>query len=223
MGGSLSLFRRRKEQYISTDREPDSEEYEEIEYEPISVKEILIEMKDISELIVDLAYSAIVLDSKDISEEVHDMETRMATLQYHARLQAMMAARTADDAEQLAGILQVASAANRIASAAADIAALTGSTKDLKTTVPRLLRDADETLSRLRISEGSAANGATIGEANIETETGNRIIAVRRKSTWIYGPGRRFVLKTGDTLICRGREDGVEHLKSWLDGKEASL
>lgn len=223
MGGSLSLFKRRKEQYVSTDREPDADEHEEIEYEPVSVKDLLTEMKDISELIVDLAYSAIVLDNKEISEEVHDLEARMATLQYHTRLQAMMASRTRDDAEQLAGILQVAAAANRIASAAADIAALTESSKDLKASVPRLLKEADESLTRLRISDDSNAVGTAIGDAGIETETGNRVIAVRRNRTWIYGPGRKFVLKAGDTLICRGRAGGAERLKAWLSGKEAEL
>ena len=34
------------------------EELEEVEYEPRSIKDILIEMKNISELIVDLAYSS---------------------------------------------------------------------------------------------------------------------------------------------------------------------
>lgn len=219
----MRLFRRRKADYLSSDYEPDAEDHEEIEYEPVSVKELLTEMKDISELIVDLAYSAAVLDSKEIAEEVEDLESRMETLNYHIRLQAMMAARTSEDAEQLAGILQVASAAEKIADAAGDIAKLTDSEATLRRFLPHLLQDADEKLSRFTVKEGSKAVGMTLGDASIETETGNRVIAVRRRKHWIYGPGRRFQFAAGDLLIVRGREDGAEDLGRWLAGEEDEL
>ena len=73
-------------------------EFEEIEYEPKSVKELLTEMKDVSELIVDLAYSAVLFDSKEIGDEVSHLEAKMDTLQYHIRLASMLAARTVDEA-----------------------------------------------------------------------------------------------------------------------------
>ena len=40
-----------------------NEEFSEIEYEPTPVKDLLTEMKDISELIIDLAYSAVLFNS----------------------------------------------------------------------------------------------------------------------------------------------------------------
>ncbi|MCK4818456.1 potassium transporter TrkA, partial [bacterium] len=49
-------------------------EFEEIEYKPTSVKELLTEMKDTSELIVDLAYSALKFDSEDMAQEVRELE-----------------------------------------------------------------------------------------------------------------------------------------------------
>ncbi|RLF78739.1 potassium channel protein, partial [Thermococci archaeon] len=53
------------------------EEFEEFEYQPKSVKEIFIEMKNIVELMVDLAYTAILFGDKEIAEEVLDLEERM--------------------------------------------------------------------------------------------------------------------------------------------------
>lgn len=219
----MRFFRRRKEHYVSSDREPDVEDHEEIEYEPVSVKDLLVEMKDISELMVDLGYSAAVLDSKEIAEEVEDLEARMETLNYHIRLQAMMAARTSDDAEQLTGILQVAGAAEKIADAAADIAKLTESEATLRRFLPHLLKDADEKLSRFPVAAASKAVGLDLGDASIETKTGNRVIAVRRRKHWIYGPGRRFRLEAGDLLIVRGREDGADQLGRWLAAEEDEL
>ncbi len=85
------------------------------------------------------------------------------------------------------------------------------------------LKEADEELSRTMVSPDSKAVGTTIGEANVETETGNRIIAVRRRKTWIYGPGRRFALQAGDTLIFRGRGEGAKRLRAWAEGREDRL
>ena len=99
-------------------------EFEEIEYEPTSVKDLLTEMKDTSELIVDLAYSAVKFDSEDMAKEVRELEFKMDKLLYQIRLAAMLAARTPKDAEQLSGILQVAAAAENISNAAGDIANL---------------------------------------------------------------------------------------------------
>ena len=45
-----------------------------VEFEPAGVKESLIEMKDLSEQIIDLSYAAIIFDSKDIAEEVDGLE-----------------------------------------------------------------------------------------------------------------------------------------------------
>ncbi|HDM67091.1 MAG TPA: potassium transporter TrkA, partial [Thermoplasmatales archaeon] len=93
------------------------EEFSEIEYEPTSVKELLTEMKNISELIIDLAYSAVLFHNEEIAEEVKYLDVRMDKLNYEIRMMALMATRTKEDAEQLAGILQVAEAAESISNA----------------------------------------------------------------------------------------------------------
>ena len=46
-----------------------------------NVKDILVEMKDTSELMIDLAYSALLTNSQDIADEVEDLEdVRLAPL-----------------------------------------------------------------------------------------------------------------------------------------------
>ena len=66
-------------------RKKKKKEFEEIEYTPTSVKEILTEMKDISELIVDLAYSAVIFDCNDMGQEVEELEIKMDKLLYLRR------------------------------------------------------------------------------------------------------------------------------------------
>jgi uncharacterized protein with PhoU and TrkA domain len=194
------------------------EEFTELEYEPKSVKELLTEMKDISELIIDLAYSAVLFDNSDIAEEVKYLEVRMDKLNYDIRMVAMMAARTKEDAEQLAGILQVAEAAETISNTAGDIVKLLTREKT-GPILPRILKKAEEQIFRIKVSKKSNACNQKIGKLNIEAETGMRIIAIRRGDFWIYNPDAETNIREEDWLITRGTDDGYNDLRKFLHGK----
>ena len=106
--------------------EQDVEEVDEIVDNAISshrnVKDILVEIKDTSELMVDLAYSALLTNSVDIAEEVQKLERQMDDLRYEIEAMLLLSARTPDDAADMSGILHVAVAAENIADSAEDIA-----------------------------------------------------------------------------------------------------
>lgn len=195
------------------------EELEEIEYEPKTVKEILTEMKDISELILDLAYSALVLGNLEIADEVRFLEARMDTLNHRIRLQTMVAARTIDDAEDLVGILQVAASAEKISNAAGDIAGILERIPEIKNYAVTLFKEADEHILTLAIPENSPLHRKTIDGFDIEKETGLRIIAIRREKRWIYGPDDEQTLFSGDMLILRGVEEALPRLRELAEGK----
>lgn len=193
------------------------EEFSELEYEPTPVKELLTEMKDISELIIDLAYSAVLFDNEEIAEEVKYLDVRMDKLNYDIRMMAMMAARTKEDAEQLAGILQVAEAAESISNAAGDIVLML---KDkTRPILPRILSKADEKLFRVKVSSDSKACGQKIGDLRVESETGMRIIAIRRDECWIYNPQSDTSIQADDWLIIRGTDEGYDDLSKFLKGE----
>lgn len=195
------------------------EELEEIEYEPTTVKEILTEMKDISGLILDLAYSALVLGNLEIADEVRYLEARMDTLNHRIRLQTMVAARTIDDAEDLVGILQVASSAETISNAAGDIAGILERIPDIRDYTVTLFKETDERILTLCIPENSPMGGRMIGDFDIEMETGLRIVAIRRGARWIYGPEDDQILLSRDTLILRGVDEGLPRLQQLAEGK----
>ncbi|HJK14408.1 MAG TPA: potassium channel protein, partial [Methanocorpusculum sp.] len=71
--------------------------------QPINLKDVLIEMKDISELMVDLAYSAVLFESNAIADEVIELEERMNDLVYQARITSMMSVRRLEDTEPMSG------------------------------------------------------------------------------------------------------------------------
>ncbi len=194
------------------------EEFSEIEYEPTSVKELLTEMKNISELIIDLAYSAVLFHNEEIAEEVKYLDVRMDKLNYEIRMMAMMATRTKEDAEQLAGILQVAEAAESISNAAGYIIDLLFRERT-GPILPKILKKAEEHIYRIKIFKESKACNQRIGDLRVETETGMRIIAIRRGEYWIYNPDADTILKADDWLIVRGAREGYEELKRFLHGE----
>jgi len=130
----------------------------------------------------------------------------------------MLATRTKEDAEQLAGILQVAEAAETISNVAGDIVNLLSREKT-GPILPKILKKADEQLFRINVLKESKACNQKIGNLKIETETGMRIIAIRRDECWIYNPQSDTIILADDWLIIRGTNEGFQDLSKFLHGK----
>ena len=180
----------------------------EVEYAPRSVKEILVEMKDSSELIVDLAYSAVIFDSPEFAEEVLQLEERLDQLLYQIRIQILMASRTREDAEELIGILQVAKAAEQIGNAAEEIVKLVRGDVEYRSFLPFFMREADETIGTVLIANGSEFAGRTPQELGLESAWGIRIIATKHHRRWRYEVNEEGRLREGDLLVFRGTGEG---------------
>ncbi|MFB6121791.1 MAG: potassium channel family protein [Halobacteriaceae archaeon] len=196
-----------------------SREEVEIEYEPRSVKAVLTEMKNTAELLIDLSYSAVLFERRDLAEEVLELESEMDRLQIHARMALLMAARNPDDAESLAPVLGIVSATAKISDAAGDVAKVVLEEMGLPDEIKHALPEAVETLVRAEVCSASTYAGQTLGDANLETETGVRVIAIRRGGDWLLNPDRDTRVEAGDTLLCRGPERGLVDVYEGLTGE----
>jgi len=181
----------------------------EIKYVPHNLKDLLIATKDTSELMIDLAYSAMIYDDEDIAEEVINLEEKMDTLDYHMKIAAMMSARRVDEAEEMSGVLQVARASENISNAAGDIAKIVLMDMGIPTELKLAMREAEETITRATVSEDSPIAGRTLGDIELDTETGMWIIAIRRNNEWIYNPNHASRIRADDVLFARGHDEGV--------------
>ncbi|WP_227132634.1 potassium channel family protein [Halorubellus salinus] len=151
-----------------------------VEYEPVSVKAVLAEMKDTAELMIDLSYSAVLFGSPAVAEEVLALEDRMDVLQMRARMSLLVAARSPEDAEALAPVLAVVGATEKISDAAGDIAKVVLEEIGLPDALRSVLPEAVETVARTDLVADSRYAGRSLADVNLETETGVRIIAIRR-------------------------------------------
>ncbi len=181
----------------------------ELKYCTRSTKDLLIDMKDTSELMLDLAYSAVIYDDREIAMEVIRLEEKMDTLAYYMRISTMLSARRLDEAEALAGVLQAGAAAENISNAAGDIAKIALLDLGIPLELKLDLREAEETLTRATVSAESPMAGRTLGAIELETETGMWVIAIRRDRNWIYDPDHNTRIRADDVVFARGHDEGV--------------
>jgi uncharacterized protein with PhoU and TrkA domain len=193
---------------------------DDIEYEPVSVKELLAEMKDTAELLIDLSYSSVLFESHDLAREVLALESEMDLLQLQARMSLVMAGRRPTDAEELAPVFGIVGAAEKISDAAGDIAKVVLEDIGLPAALRASLPDAFETLARATLQPESPYAGQTLGEINLETETGVRVLAVRRDEEWLLSPDYETRLQASDVLFCRGTERGIARVYETVTGDE---
>ncbi|MEM2098477.1 MAG: TrkA C-terminal domain-containing protein [Candidatus Bathyarchaeia archaeon] len=197
--------------------------FEKIEYKPIPVRQLLLEMKNLSELMIDLAYSAALFNDKELAEEVLELEKRIDTLAYLLDMEIMIAARDSKDAESLIGVSTVAAATDKISDAAADIAAIVTRNIGIHPIVSAIFEKVEERLMKTTIKENSPIIGKQIIDLKLATSMGVDIIAIRRNKDWIINPAKNERIFHGDTLITRGAPTGLKELKELAEGRLAQL
>jgi uncharacterized protein with PhoU and TrkA domain len=176
---------------------------------PATVKGLLAEIKDNSELMVDLAYAAVFFSDVKLAQEVSRLEERMFDYLHSLRKVSILAARSPEDAEHMAGVIEIAAAVESIADAAEDIARVVSSGLGIVDDLRRDLRHADEVVSRIRAREHAESVGSSLRELMLPVEVGVWVIAVRRGGEWNLDPRADYIVSAGDVLLIKGPEDGV--------------
>jgi uncharacterized protein with PhoU and TrkA domain len=188
-----------------------------------TVKELLVEAKDASELMLDLAYAAVFFDDEELAREVLRLEDRMDVAVHEMRILCMLATRSREDAEQLAGVLNMVNSMEEIADAAEDIARVV--LKDLG--VPGELRDdlrhAEEILARVKLRDGNTLASRALHDLALPSETGMWVIAIRRDISYVHQPTGHTVLQDGDVLFLQGPAEGVDLVRRLAGGETFGL
>lgn len=178
-----------------------------------SVREILTEMKDCSELIVDLAYSAIVLNDRELAEEVLKLEEEIDQLSYEIKFRTLLASENPKDAEKLIAILMVATSIDEISDAAADIAKLVLKGFETHPIILEAFKYSDEHIVFVEVKPSSAMEGKDLRELALPTRVGAKVIAVKRRNRWFYAPEDKFKLHADDLVVAKTTLTAVPMLK----------
>ncbi|HKH25483.1 MAG TPA: PhoU domain-containing protein, partial [Acidimicrobiales bacterium] len=178
-----------------------------------NLREMLSEGKDLSELMVDLAYAALYFGDPDMAEEVSELEERMEALVHGMRSVCVLAARGPREADAMASVLGVISAIERIANSAVDIARIVTHRLGIPRELVADLSAADEVSHRVLVRDGSHLARRPLADLELPVQTGMRIVAIRRDRDWITDVEGEEILMPSDVLFLRGSPAGIPRLR----------
>jgi uncharacterized protein with PhoU and TrkA domain len=171
-----------------------------------------VELKNTSELMIDLAYSSLMLNSKDLAEEVERLEEYMDELHTAFELLALTSDFKKEEASGFLGLIRLGVATERIADAAAEMAEVVLRGIEPHPVLKLAIREAEETVAQARVTEGSPLIDKTLKEARVPEETGMWILAIKRGEKSLR-PKPDTKIQLGDVLLASGYAEGVEDLK----------
>ena len=188
------------------------------------IDDMLLELKDTTDLMVDLAYSSLLYNNVEIAEEVVMLSDKMSDLADSIQNELVGVVKANPD--EASRSLMTA----RLMDSMLDIADATGSIAD---TVIRGLADhpvlamsirgADTTMCLAKVLPDSILAGKTFGELSLSTNSSMFVIAIRRDGGYIFGPDHAQRIEVDDILIAKGPEESVSFFKDLADGTAKSL
>lgn len=181
--------------------------------------DILIEMKNLSEVAVGLAYSALLYYDAGLAREVVAIEDEMDEMRYRIERWVLLAARHIEDPSRLRGMLHLATASEAIADCAMEMVWIVEKGEEVHPVLSAAVGESDEIVLKLTVVPGSPADGRTLKTLRLETETGMHALAVNRGGRWTYRPRDTYTLQGGDSLLVTGAPEGLEPLAE-LFGQE---
>jgi uncharacterized protein with PhoU and TrkA domain len=190
--------------------EPENVEARESLSELERAVDLLIEMKNLSEVAVGLAYSALLYYDAGLAREVVAIEDEMDGMRYRTERWALLAARQMEGSSVLRGILHLATASEAIADCAQEMVWIVEKGEEVHPVLSAAVGVSDEVVLKLTVAAGSPADGKTLGDLRLETETGMHALAVNRGGRWTYRPRDSYRLREGDSLLASGAPEGLE-------------
>jgi uncharacterized protein with PhoU and TrkA domain len=171
-----------------------------------------VELKNTSELMIDLAYSSLMLNSKELAEEVQRLEEYMDKLHTDFELLALTSDFKKEEASGFLGLIRLGVATEKIADAAAEMAEVVLRGIEPHPVLKLAIKEAEETVIQACVTEGSPLIDKTLKEVRVPEETGMWILAIKRGEKSLR-PKPDTKIQLGDILLASGYAEGVKDLQ----------
>jgi len=181
-------------------------------YQPLSLKDILKEMKQQIDLMIDLAYSAIKFSSKEIADETSKIEKRIHELVFLLNLQIIQTqAGGIKEAKKLEPIVVMGYSIDKISDALADIAKVVYINSDICDFTQLFWDEVPEPIVKVTVREKCEFIGMDRLDVHFRSKHGVDLIAIKRNDTWLFSKDAQ-ILKD-DVLIIKGELEPIKELK----------
>jgi uncharacterized protein with PhoU and TrkA domain len=169
-------------------------------------------MKNISEVAVGLAYSALLFNDQSLAAEVNHLEDRLDEMRERLEVWVLRSAADELDPSPLRGLLHLGGAAEEIGDAAQQMVWRVEEQEEMHPILRVALGGSEEVLAWVPVAQGAVLDGRTLAEVQIEIETGVYLLAIRRAGRYLYRPRGPVRLDAGDELIGIGPDEGQAKL-----------
>ena len=177
----------------------------------------LVTLKDTSELMIDLAYSSLLLNSQALAEEVEALENHMDDLHTDFERLVLSSGFKPEESKDFLGLMRLGVVTEQIADAAMEIADVVLKGLEPHPILRTVIEEAEETVTKVTVTENSTLAGKTIREAQLQEETGMWVLVIRRGNWWLR-PRPDTVIKAGDVLIASGYAEGEADFEALASG-----
>ena len=185
----------------------------EVEDLPRGVIFYLKEMKNILELMTDLAYSSILLNDKTLAEDVFELEEKMDSLLQNLSKELMLSHLPPSEVDVILPVFKIASASEEVSDALRTIASLSFVKVGEHSLIHEALEEADRRPYRIIVNESSTILNKVVTD-DFLSKAGFRILAFKKKGgDWVYSPEKTPKIKLGDVLIIKGPKKNQSKLE----------
>jgi uncharacterized protein with PhoU and TrkA domain len=170
--------------------------------------DVLVDMKNVSEAAVGLAYSALLLRDSGLAAQVSQLEDRLDEMREQLELWVLRAAAETVDPSGLRGLLHLGAASEEVGDAAQQLVWLVEEDEEMHPVLAAALGETDDVVVQYPVAAGSPLDGAVVGGTQVGDDTGFHLLAIRRGGRWVYRPRGRITLVAGDEVLANGPRDG---------------
>jgi len=156
--------------------------------------DVLVDMKNVSEAAVGLAYSALLLRDSGLAAQVSQLEDRLDEMREQLELWVLRAAAETVDPSGLRGLLHLGAASEEMGDAAQQLVWLVEEDEEMHPVLAAALGETDDVVVQYPVAEGSPLDGAVVGGTQVGDDTGFHLLAIRRGGRWVYRPRGRVAL-----------------------------
>jgi uncharacterized protein with PhoU and TrkA domain len=191
------------------------------EYKPLSLKDIIKEMKQNIDFMIDLAYSAVKFGSKELADEAYKMEQRIHELTFLLNFQIIQAHPGGlKEAKTLEPIVVMGYSIDKISDALSDIARVIYINSDVSYFI-QLLSDISvvpEPIVKIVVKKGCSFIGMKRKDVHFRSKHGVDLIVIRRGEKWLFERDEKVLVD--DILIVKGEIHPIIELKALCKDEE---
>jgi uncharacterized protein with PhoU and TrkA domain len=182
-------------------------------------EELLLKVKDTSEIMIDLAYSSLIFMDKDLADEVLLLADYVKDLNGHLEQVVIERASQDHNVDRAVTFIRLSRAMEDIADSAENIADVVLRDITVHPVLAESILESDTSIAREVIEADSVLTGTRLRETSLATDTGWFVIVVKRGDKYIIGPDGETVLEANDIIFARGPIESRGHLCRLAHGK----